>query len=195
MYVIYKRYHVEIVPESDIMLFDSKEDLRILCRIYGLEPSGRRTELHQRLLEFSRTQRDHSFVWVAPKTVNSLASALELEVPPPEQPAAAAPEAPEMEEATRPFFKVVSDVPSDEALRSRLVGGKSRSTERLSSISACPVCDADVEGEEPLCQTCGADLEFYAALSESRVGRRMVSAKAVASRRKLRYPLSSLKGP
>jgi len=193
-YILYKRYHVEVVPESDLLLFDSEDDLRLLCRIYGLDPDGGKSVLRRRLVEFSREQRGRPFVWVAPKSVRSLASALELEQPRPLRIPVPSPEAPERERIPDLFFKVISDVPSEEALSSRLVGGKNRSAERLSTISACPVCDAEVEGGGPLCPVCGADLEFYIALSESRVGRRMVSAKAAASRRKLRYPLSPLKG-
>jgi len=195
LYVVYKRYNVEVVPESDLMLFDSKDDLQLLCRIYGLDTDGGKREVRQRLVEFSRAQGRRSFVWVAPRSVRSLAAALEVEPRPREPVALPAAPVPTGEQIPELFFKVISDMPSEESLRSRLVGGLSRSAERLSLISSCPVCDGAPEAGEPLCPECGADIEFYAALSESKVGRRVVSAKAVASRRKLRYPLPSLKGP
>jgi len=195
LYIVYKRYNVEVVPESDIMLFDSRDDLRLLCRIYGLETGGGKRELRHRLVEFSRAQGRRPFVWVAPRSVRSLAAALEVEPRLREPTALTSAQVPPGEQIPELFFKVISDMPSEESLRSRLVGGKSRSADRLSLIPSCPVCDAAPEAGEPLCSMCGADLEFYAALSESKVGRRMVSAKAVASRRKLRYPLPSLKGP
>src|SRR4030065_727651 len=65
-YVIYKRYHVEVVPERDIVLFEDKEDLMILCDIYGLETVGSHRELRKRLIDFANAHANEAFTWVAP---------------------------------------------------------------------------------------------------------------------------------
>lgn len=77
-YILYKRYHVEVVPESDIMRFEDPDDLRILCSIYGLGSKGGEPELRARLLAFARAKSDSAFVWVAPKTVAFFGAALEI---------------------------------------------------------------------------------------------------------------------
>jgi hypothetical protein len=77
-YVLYKRYHVEVVPESDIALFDDPDDLRILCRIYGLYTDGDEADLRRRLVKFVRTNNAKAFTWVAPKAVLGFGSTFEL---------------------------------------------------------------------------------------------------------------------
>jgi hypothetical protein len=178
VYVLYKRYHVEVVPESDIKLFDDIDDLRILSRIYGTDEKGDEEELRQRLTQFVRANGSKAFTWVAPRSVLAFGSALEL---PPSQPAKA---------PTKPLE--LGDGSGAPARQRVLVGGKSRSPSRLAGIKACPVCDAQVAKSKPICPECGADLEFYSVLSESKVGRRIVSKKSNAVRRKLRYAVPSL---
>jgi hypothetical protein len=177
-YILYKRYHVEVVPESDIKLFDDIDDLRILSRIYGTDENGDEEALRQRLIQFVRASGDNAFTWVAPRSVLALGSALEL---PPSPPA---------KTTTRPLEQ--RDRAGAPARQRVLVGGKSRSPSRLAGIKACPVCDAQVARSEPICPECGADLEFYTVLSESKVGRRLVSKKSDAVRRRLRYAVPSL---
>jgi hypothetical protein len=173
IYVVYKRYHVEVVPENDIMQFDDVGDLRILSSIYGLDTRGTEKELRERLLAFARANEEHAFVWVAPKSVISLGSALEVSAEP----------ASVME---RP-----AHAPSGVSSKG-LVGGRPRSTERLGSLKACPICDTRLQKSGGICSECGADLEFYYALSESKVGKRLVSEKADGVRRKLRYDVPLL---
>lgn len=165
-YVLYKRYHVEVVPEQDIELFTDADDLRILCKIYGLDSSGKESELRTRLIAFSRANRSKPFAWVAPKLVRSVGAALELP-----------------EEGTEP---------SSLLTMSGLTGGKTRSASRLRAMGECPVCEARQPANRATCAECGADLEFYAVLRESRVGKRLVSAKARGMRRKLRYDVPRL---
>lgn len=167
-YVLYKRYNVEVVPETDIELFTDPDDLRILCSIYGLGTASNEKDARERLLRFSRANNAHPFVWVAPKLVRSLGAALEL---PETHPTERAPV------EARP-----------------LTGGKVRSDSRLRAIELCPVCDARLPREGSICGECGADLEFYSVLQESKVGKRLVSEKAKAMRRKLRYEVPSLGG-
>lgn len=178
LYVLYKRYHVEVVPESDIKLFDDIDDLRILSRIYGTDEKGDEEALRQRLVRFVRANGGNAFTWVAPRSVLAFGSALEL---PPSLPAKA---------PTKPLEQ--RDGSGAPARQRVLVGGKSRSPSRLAGIKSCPVCDAQVARSEPICPECGADLEFYSVLSESKVGRRLVSKKSNAVRRKLRYAVPSL---
>src|SRR4030042_405298 len=59
-YVLYKRYNVEVVPEADICLFTDTDDLRILCRIYGLDCSGGELGLRVRLSAFVEETRDRA---------------------------------------------------------------------------------------------------------------------------------------
>jgi hypothetical protein len=178
IYVLYKRYHVEVVPESDIKLFDDIDDLRILSRIYGTDEKGDEEALRQRLIQFVRANGDNAFTWVAPRSVLAFGSALEL---PPSLPA---------KTPTEPLRQ--RDLAGPPKRQRVLVGGRSRSPSRLAGIKACAVCDAQVAKSEPICPECGADLEFYSVLSESKVGRRIVSKKSDAVRRKLRYTVPSL---
>lgn len=170
IYVVYKRYHVEVVPENDIMQFDDVDDLRILSSIYGLDTKGTEKDVRGRLMAFARANENNAFVWVAPRSVISLGSALEV----PSGPIAAA------------------ERLADRSSSSALVGGKPRSPERLRRLRACPICDSPVSKSEIICIECGADLEFYSALSESKVGKRLISEKAEDVRRKLRYDVPLL---
>lgn len=174
LYVVYKRYHIELVTEGDIALFSDPEDLRILCHIYGLGGTGRPLVDRQRLRNFVRQHPGRSFVWVAPRPVASLGSALSLPTP----------EAPREPTAPELMMRLLSEGPSEASLRGPLVGGADRSQERLEGIRECPVCESSSEGADVVCPECGADLEFYAALSDSKVGRRLLSEKAGARRRK-----------
>jgi len=165
-YVLYKRYHVEVIPESDIPLFTNPDDLRILCRIYGLDGDGTDGDLRERLMAFSRTNSPRPFAWVAPGLVQSLGEALEI------------PEATQGRDSgngSRP-----------------LTGGRARSSSRLTNLDLCPVCDAELPAGDTICAECGADLEFYAVLQESKVGRMLVSEKSKVVRRKLRYDVPAL---
>lgn len=178
IYVVYKRYHVEVVPESDIKLFDDIDDLRILSRIYGTDEKGDEEALRQRLVQFVRANGDKAFTWVAPRFVLAFGSALEL------------PRSIPAKTPTKPLEQRDGTVVQ---IRQRvLVGGKSRSPSRLAGIKACSICDAQVAKSDPICPECGADLEFYSVLSESKVGKRLVSEKSDAVRRKLRYSVPSL---
>lgn len=170
IYVVYKRYHVEVVPEDDIAQFDDVEDLRILSSIYGLDAKGTEKDLRERLAAFARANADNAFVWVAPRSVISLGSALEVPV------------------GKAPTMEKQADRPSSVSTRG-LVGGRPRSPERL---MACPICDSRVQKSGGICSGCGADLEFYSALSESKVGKRLISEKADGVRRKLRYDVPFL---
>lgn len=171
LYVVYKRYRVELVTEGDVRLFDDPEDLKILCAIYGLPRTGNPNWLRHRLVRFSRENADSSFVWVAPKALRRIASGLEVTT--------------EKEEEELPdrlhdlVVRMVSDSPGTDWSRRPLVWGMKRSRSRLSSIESCPICEADVTGVTAVCTECGADLEFYEVLSESKVGRRLVAQRAV----------------
>jgi hypothetical protein len=178
IYILYKRYHVEVVPESDVKLFDDIDDLRILSRIYGTDEKGDEEALRGGLIQFVRANEDKAFTWVAPRSVLALGSALEL----PPSLSAKAP--------TKPLEQ--RDGAVAPARQRVLLGGKSRSPSRLAGIKACSICDARVARSEPVCPECGADLEFYSVLSESKIGRRLVSKKSDAVRRKLRYAVPSL---
>lgn len=186
LYVVYKRYHVEMVPERDLALFDDPDDLRILCDIYGLSTSGAPVILRQRLKEFSRQNRESSFVWVAPRAVHSLRSAFEVNVAPDEP--LRTPDEPK--KVSELVMEMVSSTPSRKAPSGMLVGGRPRSSARLAGISLCPVCESELQKGTILCPECGADLEFYAVLSESKLGKMLLAEKAEARRRKLRYPVS-----
>ena len=166
-YVLYKRYNVEVVPESDIALFDDPDDLRILCKIYGVDAGGDEAQLRKSLVDFVRGNTGKAFTWVAPRAVLALGTAFELSTP-------------EGGPQARP--------PSEQGL----VGGRLRSASRLSKIRSCPVCDAGTSPGGKICPECGADIEFYEALNETKVGRRFLSHKNVAVRRKLRYGVPSL---
>jgi len=164
-YVLYKRYHVEVVPENDILQFEDPEDLRILSAIYGLSAEGEETDLRERLMAFAKAHGDSAFVWVAPKTVLFFGTALEM---PPAQRVA----------ATRSSKSSLIQKKAD-AMRPR--------------IKICPICDAEARESGSTCEECGADLELYVALGESRVGRLMLSQKAGKVRRKSRYEVPSLR--
>jgi len=159
-YVLYKRYNVEVVPESDIALFTDPDDLRILCAIYGLEDTGEESELRAKLVAFSRANRSRAFAWVAPKLVRTVTAALELEE-----------------------GDAKAGAPGESG---PLTGGQMRSDSRLTSIGLCPVCDAKLPKKSTVCEECGADLEFYAVLRESKVGKRLVSEKASEAKTSLR---------
>jgi len=185
-YILYKRYHVEVVPESDIMLFDDVDDLRILCRIYGLEEMGNEGVLRRRLVAFSKANSDTAFTWVAPKSVLSVGSSLSIE----SGPGASGYERPLS--ATKLAEDMLTGASSGRERTSILPRGESRSTTRLGGIRECPVCGSRTRRARSICPECGADLEFYAVLSESKVGQRIISTKASAVRRKLRYPMPPL---
>lgn len=180
LYIVYKRYRVELVTEGDIRLFDDPEDLRILCGIYGLGRDGTPAMLRHRLAMLARENPDRSFIWVAPRATRAVASWLrtgpgeeEEEVP---------------ADLHRFVTRMVSDPPSGAADRPLVWGGR-RSKERLEALSECPVCSAPAVGGGAVCPSCGADMEFYDAFSESKVGRRLVARKAKEGKRKLRYPV------
>ena len=177
LYIVYKRYLIELVTERDIALFSDPEDLRILCDIYGLGSTGRPLVDRQRLRNFVRAHPGRSFVWVAPRSVRSLGSA--LSVPAPEAPRE--PTAPEL------MMRLLADTPSESSLKGPLVGGACRSSERLERITECPVCESSLEGSADVCPECGADLEFYAVLSDSKLGRLLLSEKTGARKRKPTY--------
>ncbi len=170
LYVIYKRYHVELVPEGDLKLFDDPEDLRILCGIYGLPRTGTANWLRHRLAQFARANSGHSFVWVAPRSMKRIASGLELTS--------------EKEEKEMPdtlhelVVSLVSEKPPEDWSKRPLVWGARRSGSRLIGIESCPICEAKQTEHVPVCRECGADLEFYTSLGESKVGRRLVAKKA-----------------
>lgn len=170
LYIIYKRYRVELVTEGDVRLFDDPDDLRILCAIYGLRRTGTPNWLRHRLAQFARANADIAFVWVAPRALRRIASGLELTM--------------EKEEAELPenlhqfVVRLITEEGADDWSDRPLVWGKKRSRSRLISIEACPICDADVKGGGAVCRECGADLEFYDALAESRVGRRLLAERA-----------------
>ncbi len=177
LYIIYKRYHVELLPESDIRLFDDPDDLRILCRIYGLPDSGSPNWLRHRLSLFVRQNDGRSFVWVAPMFMKRIASNLEF--------------APGLDDdrelpanSVELLVHMVSSKPSAGSMNRTLVWGKSRSTSRRRGISSCPVCESAAGQRAPVCGACGADLEFYDALLESKIGRRLVAQKADGRLRK-----------
>lgn len=169
VYILYKRYQVEVITETDVMLFDDPDDLRILCAIYGLDSSGEVGAMRQSLLKFVHANKDNAFTWVAPRAVISFGSAFEMPKP------------------------MKWTKPSGPGNAGQLIGGKPRSSARLSSIVRCPVCDAKAPRKSTICPECGADLEFYAVLSESRVGKLMLSEKSGHVRRKLRYEVPPLR--
>jgi Ca2+/Na+ antiporter len=177
LYVLYKRYNVEVVPEADLRLFDDVDDLRILSSIYGLDCTGGEADLRARLTVFVRAHKDKAFVWVAPGGVARLAAALEVPtetIPKPVQPA------PPKTLAER----LVTETLAQTAPRAKT---------RL-AMKKCPVCDAVTKDREDICAECGADLNLYAVLAESKVGKRLASRKVVGARRKLRHRGPTLGG-
>jgi len=187
-YVLYKRYLVEVVPVNDILLFDDTDDLRILSRIYGLDDSGNERMLRKRLVTFSKANSEKAFAWVAPKSVLTIGSSLSIESGLNASARASPPSAAQLAE------NMLTDSGSDRMRTSLLPRGESRSRVRLDGIRECPVCGSHSKRDGTICQDCGADIEFYAVLSESKVGRRMISSKASAARRKLRYPAPPMGG-
>lgn len=173
-YIVYKRYHIELVTEGDIALFTDPEDLEILCGIYGLGGTGRPMIDRQRLKDFVRRHPDTAFVWTAPRAVTSFASALALPEPEPE------------EEFTVPALmkKLMSEQPSEASLRGSLIWDADGHPGSYVDADVCPVCDADVDGGTGTCPECGADLRFYSALADSRLGRRLLYEKTEARKRK-----------
>ena len=169
LYVLYKRYRVEMVPEDDLRLFTDPEDLAILCDIYGLPNTGSRSWLMHRLALLSRAYADQHFIWVAPRFMKSIASSL---VAGPEGDLGEPPE-----DAVDLVARMVSGNGPGKVPARPLVWGKRRSSARLRSMSACPVCDSPVTHRSLVCEKCGADLEFYDALSESKIGRMLVAEK------------------
>ena len=180
-YVIYKRYHVEVVPERDVVLFEDKEDLQILCEIYGLETAGSHGDLRRRLIGFAKEHEKEAFTWVAPKAIISFGSTL----------AATEPE-PQVQSSVLDQLLKETDA---ELIRSRgLVFGLAKKRPVTKTLKACPICDAKPPRSITICPKCGADLEFYTSLSESKVGRRMVKRKARTVSRKLRVEVPPLAG-
>jgi hypothetical protein len=176
LYIVYKRYHIELVTEGDIALFSDPDDLRILCEIYGLGGTGRPLIDRQRLKNFVRAHPDGAFVWVAPRPVRSVGSALAVPEPEPE------------EELTVPALmkRLLSDRSAEKSLRGSLTWDSERPSSQREALKACPVCDSHLNGQRGVCPECGADLEFYAALADSRLGRRLLSEKTEARKRKHR---------
>lgn len=176
LYVVYKRYHIELITEGDIAQFSDPDDLRILCEIYGLGGTGRPLIDRQRLKNFVRAHPGAAFVWIAPRPVRSVGSA--LAVPPPE---------PE-EELTVPVLvkRLLADKPSENSLRGSLIWDADRPAEDLRTLDECPVCEWELLEPAHVCPECGADLGFYSALAESRLGRRLISEKTELRRRKAR---------
>lgn len=176
LYIVYKRYHIELVTEGDIGLFTETEDLKILCEIYGLGGTGRPLIDRQRLKDFVRGHPHVAFVWTAPKAVRSVGSALTMPEPEPE------------EELTVPALmkKLMADRPSDASLKSSLIWDADGRSRAPMVAKQCPVCDSDLRGHRDLCPECGADLRFYSSLTYSRLGRRLLSEKTEARKRKHR---------
>lgn len=164
-YILYKRYHVEVVPERDIALFEDKEDLRILCDIYGLDNTGNLRELRRRLIGFAKEHESETFTWVAPKAIVSIGAKIAVAEPEPQ-----------------PRSSVLDQLlkeADEEMIRTRgLVFGQARKGSIASTLKACPICDAKPPRSRTICPECGADLEFYTSLSGSKVGKRMVKRKA-----------------
>jgi len=172
-YIAYKRYNVEVMPEKEVMMFDDPSDLALLCRIYGLDQEGDMPVLRARLVEFVRRHRDDAFVWVAPKAVMSLGNALSLGPP----------------RAGGTVHRARGPAQASH------IHARPRSDSKRAMARSCPVCDADAPAAGSVCGECGADLRFCEALSETRVGRLVLSSKkARAARRKLRYEVPPLGG-
>ena len=173
-YVVYKRYRVEVVPASDLKMFDDVEDLRILCKIYALDATGGETRLRKRLESFAESNRDRVFVWIVPRWA-SWAMAMD---------------------ARRSTSSGLATILlSDKRRRSGsntrpLIAGDGSEKGRL---KVCPICDHRAPLTGMVCKNCGADLSLYVALSSSRIGRRLVDEKATVVRRKLRYDAPALR--
>lgn len=177
LYVLYKRYRVEIVPPSDLRMFEDVEDLRILCRIYGLDATGNDARLRQRLEAFAAANRDRVFVWVAPMAISAWIA---------------------MDSSRLSSPDLAKELVSDRVWRPNpktrpLIGTKSERTQ--TRLRVCPICDERAPLVGTTCKHCGADLSLYSALSGSKIGRRLVGEKATSVRRKLRYDAPTLRGP
>lgn len=168
-YVLYKRYHVEVIPGKDIALLNDTDDLRLLCRIYGLRADGGRIAMKERLLQFVDENRGQAFAWVAPKAVVGLGSAFSIE--PRKAPLMSMEHAEGEPEAGRSFSG-----------RSRL------------RIEACPLCGARAAPGAKICSVCGADMEFHSSVAETRIGKMLATQREAAMKHKGRYPASSSGG-
>lgn len=177
LYILYKRYNVEVVPEADLKLFNDVDDLRILSSIYGLDCAGSEADLRAHLTAFVRANKDKAFVWVAPGGVARLGAALEAPTEAKPKPVQAAPPKTLAE-------RLVTETHTQNARRAAA----------RPAIKKCPVCDATPKDRENICAECGADLSLYAVLMESKVGKRLASRKAVSARRRLRYQVPTLGG-
>jgi uncharacterized protein YbaR (Trm112 family) len=105
-----------------------------------------------------------------------------LEIPEPER--VAEPDANDL------MRRLLSDAPTTSRFPGTLVGGAKRSPKRLVDIYWCPICRFRLKKTVAVCPECGADLEFYATLSKSQLGKRLISGK---EKRKLRYGAIALR--
>lgn len=176
LYVVYKRYHIELVTQGDIALFSDPEDLRLLCEIYGIGGTGRPLVDRQRLKNFVRAHPGRAFVWVAPRPVRSMGSALAL----PE------PEGEEEQTVHSLVRRLTADRPSQSSMRGSLMWDSEGRAGVTTTPDECPVCESSLDGSGDICPECGADLAFYSALADSRLGRRLLSEKTDARKRKHR---------
>lgn len=176
LYVVYKRYHIELVTLGDIALFSDPDDLRILCEIYGVGGTGRPLVDRQRLRNFVRAHPGKAFVWIAPRPVRSVGSALAL------------PEPEEEEEQTVHSLvrRLTADRPSQSSMKGSLLWDTEGRAGATTALDQCPVCESHLDGGADVCPVCGADLGFYSVLADSRLGRRLLSEKTEARRRKHR---------
>jgi hypothetical protein len=158
-YVLYKRYHVEVVPERDIARLEDTDDLRLLCKIYGLPHDGGRMALRSRLLKFITENSGNAFTWVAPRAVIGFGSAFTL---------------PSVDER-----EAASGHPEGDAI--------SLSKDKQLGSTPCPICEAPVPAGTNICAICGADQGFYSSVMETRIGKLLVSQREAALRRKPRY--------
>ena len=167
-YIVYKRYRVEVVPASDLKMFDDVEDLRILCKIYALDATGSEARLRSRLESFAQANRDRVFVWIVPRSA-SWAMA--------------------MDASRLASSDLATSLLSDKRRGSRRETRPliARDGAEKGRLKVCPICDERAPLIGTICKNCGADLSLYVALSSSRIGRRLVEEKATVVRRKLRY--------
>ncbi len=169
-YVIYKRYRVEVITASDLKLFDDIDDLRLLCRIYGLDATGSAGRLRGRLEAFAFANKDRVFVWVAPMAISWAIA---------------------MDSSRLASADLAENLISDRTWGQKpetrpIILARSQGASRP-RLKICPICDARAPLLGSTCKECGADLSLYLALSKSKIGRRFVGAKATAVRHKLRY--------
>jgi predicted RNA-binding Zn-ribbon protein involved in translation (DUF1610 family) len=177
LYIVYKRYHIELVTKADIDLFSEPEDLRILSNIYGLKGTGIESVDRNRLIAFSKANEGKTFVWVAPGFVQDVSTALEIEES----------EMRTEESANELMRRLLSDLPTASRLPVNLVRGEPRNPRKLSDIYWCPVCKFRLKKTVAVCPECGADLLFYSTLAKSHLGRRLISAKEERKKSKFRY--------